>query len=200
MASNVAASHGRSRHSLSVEAATRHGRSLQASWDSAPSHHKLPLGSRRAGASSAPTLPMKIGDGARHCASPAFGDGEGRLRRPFTALRCADSVQGDHDGSTAELDASRASHVPGCCKHESSCRADGGRAARIGQSGQRRCRAARPLWSESGGRGGVSDLGGGERLTGEASAASTSGSRSARTRNVALWARRPRDTRWNKSD
>ena len=28
----------------------------------------------RAGAGSAPTLPMQIGDGARHCASPAFGD------------------------------------------------------------------------------------------------------------------------------
>jgi hypothetical protein len=56
-----------------------------------------------------------------------------------------------------------------------------------------------PLWSESGGRGGVSDLGGGEQPTAEASAASTSGSPSARTRNVALCARRPRDARWNKS-
>ena len=59
-----------------------------------------------------------------------------------------------------------------------------------GQSGQRRSRAARPLWSESGDRGGVSDLGGGGQLTAEASAASTSGSPSARTRNVALCARR----------
>jgi hypothetical protein len=50
-------------------------------------------------------------------------------------------------------------------------------------------------WSESGGRGGVSDLGGGEQPTAEASAASTSGSPSARTRNVALRARRPRDAR-----
>ena len=65
------------------------------------------------------------------------------------------------------------------------------RALASGQSGQRRSRAARALWSESGGRGGVSDLGGGEQLTAEASAASPSGSPSARTRNVALCARRP---------
>jgi hypothetical protein len=57
-----------------------------------------------------------------------------------------------------------------------------------------------PSGSESGGRGGVSELGGGGQLTAEASAASTSGSPSARTRNVALCARRPRDARWNKSD
>jgi hypothetical protein len=61
-------------------------------------------------------------------------------------------------------------------------------------------RAARPPWSESGGRGGVSDLGGGEQPTAEASAASTSGPPSARTRNVAPCARRTRDARWNKSD
>ena len=66
--------------------------------------------------------------------------------------------------------------------------------------GSAAARAARALWSESGGRGGVSDLGGGEQPTAEASAASTSGSPSARTRNVALCARRPRDARWNKSD
>ena len=36
-------------------------------------------------------------------------------------------------------------------------------ATAVGQSGQRGSRAARPLWSESGGRGGVSDLGGGIR-------------------------------------
>ena len=59
-------------------------------------------------------------------------------------------------------------------------------------------RAARPLWSESGGRGGVSDLGSSEQPTAEASAASTSGSRAARTRNVALCARRPRNARWNR--
>jgi hypothetical protein len=47
-------------------------------------------------------------------------------------------------------------------------------------------RAARPLWCESGGRAGVSELGGGEQPTAEASAASTSGSPSARTRNVAF--------------
>ena len=46
-------------------------------------------------------------------------------------------------------------------------------------------RAARALWSESGGRGGVSDLGGGEQPTPEANVASTSRSPSARTRNVA---------------
>ena len=73
-------------------------------------------------------------------------------------------------------------------------------ASATGQSGQRRSRAARPLWSDSGGRGGVSDLGGGEQPTGEASAASTSGSPSARMRSVALCARRPCDARWNKSD
>ena len=61
-------------------------------------------------------------------------------------------------------------------------------------------RAGRPLWSESGGRGGVSDLGGGEQPTAEACAASTSGPPSARTRNVVPCARRPRDARWNKSD
>jgi hypothetical protein len=61
-------------------------------------------------------------------------------------------------------------------------------------------RAGRPLLFESGGPGGVSDLGGGEQPTAEASAASTSRSPSARTRNVALCARRPRDARWNKSD
>jgi hypothetical protein len=55
-----------------------------------------------------------------------------------------------------------------------------------GQSGQRGSRAARALWSGSGGRGGVGDLGGGGQLTAEASAASRSGSRSARTRNVAF--------------
>ncbi len=47
-------------------------------------------------------------------------------------------------------------------------------------------RAARALWSESGGRGGVSDLGGGGQPTAEANVASTSGSPSARTRNVAF--------------
>ena len=73
-------------------------------------------------------------------------------------------------------------------------------AARAGQSGQPHLRAARLLWSGSGGRGGVSDLGGGGQLTAEACAASTSGSPSARTRNVVFWARRPRDARWNKSD
>ena len=36
-------------------------------------------------------------------------------------------------------------------------------ATAVGQSGQRGSRAARPFWSESGGRGGVSDLGGGEQ-------------------------------------
>ena len=50
------------------------------------------------------------------------------------------------------------------------------RTTAIGQSGQRRSLAQHgPVWSESGGRGGVSDLGGGEQLTAEASAASTSG-------------------------
>ena len=43
------------------------------------------------------------------------------------------------------------------------------------QSGQRGSRAARPFWSGSGGRRGVSDLGGGEQPTADASAASTSG-------------------------
>jgi hypothetical protein len=62
-----------------------------------------------------------------------------------------------------------------------------------GQSTQQHSRAARLLWSGSGGRGGVSELGGGEQPTAEASAASTSGSPSARTRNVAVCARRPRD-------
>ena len=117
-----------------------------------------------------------------------------------SALQRADSAHGEHEGSNAELEASRASHVSECCKHESSRRASGSRAAGIGQSRQRRSRAARPLWSGSGGRGGVSDLGGGGQLIAEASAALTSGSRSARTRNVALCARRPRDARWNKSD
>ena len=56
----------------------------------------------------------------------------------------------------------------------------------VGQSGQRGSRAARARWCESGGRGGVSDLGGGEQPTAEASAALTSGSPSARTRNVAF--------------
>jgi hypothetical protein len=63
-----------------------------------------------------------------------------------------------------------------------------------------RLRAGRLLCCESGGRGGVCDLGGGEQPTAEASAASTSRSPSARTRNVAVCARRPRDARWSKSD
>ena len=37
--------------------------------------------------------------------------------------------------STAELEASRASRVPGCCEHQSSSRTAGGRAAGIGQTG-----------------------------------------------------------------
>jgi hypothetical protein len=52
-------------------------------------------------------------------------------------------------------------------------------------------RAARPLWSQSGSRGGVNDLGGGEQPTAEASAASTARPPSAKTRNVALCARTP---------
>ena len=73
-------------------------------------------------------------------------------------------------------------------------------ASPIGQSGQRRTfRAGRHVWCESGGRGGVSDVGGGEHPTVEASAASTSGSPSARTRTLALCARRPCDARWNKA-
>ena len=46
-------------------------------------------------------------------------------------------------------------------------------------------RAARPLWSERGRRGPVSDLGGGGQPTAQASAASASRSPLARTRNVA---------------
>ena len=61
-------------------------------------------------------------------------------------------------------------------------------------------RAARPLWSESGRRGGVSDLGGGEQPTPEASAASTSGSALSQDAECRLCARRLRDARWNKSD
>jgi hypothetical protein len=41
-------------------------------------------------------------------------------------------------------------------------------AAATGQSGQRRNRAARPDWSKSRGRSGVSDLGGGEQPTAQA--------------------------------
>jgi len=61
-------------------------------------------------------------------------------------------------------------------------------------------RAARPLWSESGRRGGVSDLGGGEQPTPEASAASTSGSALSQDAECRLCARRLRDARWNKTD
>jgi hypothetical protein len=60
------------------------------------------------------------------------------------------------------------------------------RAVAPGQSGQRRTFAQDgPAGLRAGGRDGVSDLGGGEQPTAEASAASTSGSPSARTRNVA---------------
>jgi len=68
----------------------------------------------------------------------------------------------------------------------------GPQTAGVGQSGQRRSLAQHgPSWSESGGRGGVSNLGSGEQPIAEASDASTSGWPSARTRNVALCARTP---------
>ena len=59
-------------------------------------------------------------------------------------------------------------------------------AAAFGQSRQRRTLATRALWSESGRRGGVSDLGGGGQPTADASAALVSRSPLARTRNVAV--------------
>ena len=55
-------------------------------------------------------------------------------------LECADSAHGDHDGSNAELEVSRASQAPRYCKHESSRRAAGGRAAGIGHMQPRRGR------------------------------------------------------------
>jgi hypothetical protein len=117
-----------------------------------------------------------------------------------SALLGADSAQGDHDRSTPELEASllarrsgvassRAAAAPSAIALPVSDNLGSAAAAQHGPSG-----------SESGGRGGVSDLGGGEQPTAEASAASTSGSPSARTRNVALCARRPRDARWNNGD
>ena len=60
-------------------------------------------------------------------------------------------------------------------------------------------RAARPLWFESGRRGGVRDLGGGGQPTAEASAASASRSPLARTRNVAGALVRP-NVRQHESD
>ena len=62
----------------------------------------------------------------------------------------------------------------------------------------RQPRAGRPLWCESGGRCAVSDLGGGEQPTADASAAS--GLPWAGTRNVAVCARGTRDARWKRGD
>jgi hypothetical protein len=89
-------------------------------------------------------------------------------------------------------------HIERALPHSDASSDDSTRSARAGVCCSRtiwaalHLRAARPLWSESGGRGGVSDLGGGgEQPAAEASAASTSGSPSAGTRNVVLCARRP---------
>jgi hypothetical protein len=48
----------------------------------------------------------------------------------------ADGAHGDHDRSTADLEASRANRGPACCKHQSSSRAPAGRATPYGQSQQ----------------------------------------------------------------
>ncbi len=67
-------------------------------------------------------------------------------------------------------------------------------------SAARHPRAARPLWFESGRRGGVSDLGGDGQPTAEGSAASASRSPSARTRNVAIPIARSAESRaWKRS-
>jgi hypothetical protein len=54
-----------------------------------------PQAAGRAGASSAPTLPMKIGDGARHCARPAFGGQRGSAASAGRALLVATSATGE---------------------------------------------------------------------------------------------------------
>jgi hypothetical protein len=46
---------------------------------------------------------------------------------------CARNRARNRDRSTAELEASSASQVPGCCEHQSSSRGADGRAAGIGQ-------------------------------------------------------------------
>lgn len=58
---------------------------------------------------------------------------------PTGALLRAESAHGEHKGSTAELEASRASHASERCKHESSRHAMGSRAAGIGQLRPREC-------------------------------------------------------------
>ena len=136
------------------------------------------------------TRVTRAGELLRNAASNADRHGHG----------CPSALAMQHSVCADPTVASTVSHELLSSKHKRSSLAGTARTAASGQSRQRRSRAARPLWSGSGGRGGVSDLGGGGQPTAEANLASTSGSRSASTRNVALCARRPRDARWNKSD
>jgi hypothetical protein len=66
-----------------------------------------------------------------------------------SALLGADSAHGEHDRSTAELEASRASQAPECCKHRSSSRGPGGGAAGCGQTRPRQARPGEPPGARS---------------------------------------------------
>ena len=68
-----------------------------------------------------------------------------RATDPTRALQRADSAQGDHDRSTAELEAIRASPVRGSCKHQSTNRATGARAVGFVHDANRSVRYARDL-------------------------------------------------------
>lgn len=64
------------------------------------------------------------------------------MEQPGRVPLSAESAHGEHKGSTAELEASRASHMSERCKHESSRPAMGSRAAGIGQAEPRAPQAA----------------------------------------------------------
>ena len=88
----------------------------------------IALGARRAAASADLSPPAEDLIGHFHINARVVLLSVSRRHAPppARAAICADSAQGYPDGSTAELDAHRASHVRGCCKHQSSSGGAGG--------------------------------------------------------------------------
>jgi hypothetical protein len=157
------------------------GRSRSHSTSPAPRRTHSPSGRR-----SPPDKARLAGIAAESSARPAFATSISAGRGP--ASLCAGSAQGDRE------------HATGTSMCPALARRSNPASSRAAEQQRRRrrshCRyrtnsaaphprAARPLCSVSGRRGGVSDLDGGEP-TAEASAASASRSPLARTRNVAI--------------
>jgi len=76
----------------------------------------------------------------RGASSSCFAQAPGISHMATTALLRADSEHNDRERSSAEFGGPGASHEPGRCKHQSSSRPAGGRAAGIGQTRSRRPR------------------------------------------------------------